>query len=308
MTDTDTDRILRADEVEPHAAVYLVEDTPEGPSRTLWCERSERDGSPVFVGGYLAEATSSLRLPDDGRRVETLVAEVVTPAASDWRDAAWLVIDTETTGLHNARIIELGAVVMRGGRELEHRCALYNPGAPIDPGATAVHGITDAHVRSKPAITDRDPRTGRTPVEGLDGLCAQHDVRAIVGYNALTFDLPLLRQELGDRWVELEAAIGCNIDPLVTVRLEDVGRFWKGKGRHKLTAVADKLKLTAPEEGLRVQAHRAAWDCVLAGRILWRLRLHLPATIAELVPWQNEKARSQRAELDAYHSQRGGAR
>lgn len=307
MTDTtdNTDRILRADEVEPHAAVYLVEDGPEGPSRTLWCERSERDGSPVFVGGFLPEPTSSLRLPDDGRRVETLVADVVTPPASNWKSGSWLIIDTETTGLAGAKIIELGAVIMREGQVVEHRCALYNPGKAIDPGATRVHGITDTHVAARPRITERSPKTGRTPAEGLDALCAEHDVKAIVGYNLLAFDLPLLRAELGDRWVELEAAIGCIVDPLVIVRLDDVGRMWKGQGRHKLTAVADKLRLTAPEPGMVAQAHRATWDCVLAGRILWRLRAHVPDDARDAHAFCATRGSQQRADLDAYWAGRG---
>lgn len=306
MTDTDnTDRILRADEVEPHAAVYLVEDLPDGPRRTLWCERAEVDGRAVFVGGQLPEPIATVHLPDDGRRVETLLAEVVTPPASTWKSGAWLVVDTETTGLDAARIVELGAVIMRDGAVVEHRCALYNPGRPIDPGATAVHGIGDAHVAARPRIADRDPRTGRTPVEGLDALCAQHDVRAIVGYNILAFDLPLLRAELGDRWLELEQSVGLIVDPLVAVRLPDVGRFWPGKGRHKLTAVCDKMRLSGPEPGFEARAHRASWDCVLAGRVLWRLRAHLPDDPREAHDFCARQGEAQRAELDRYWSKRG---
>lgn len=298
--------VIYAHEVEPHAVVYLVEDTDDGPRRTVWCERSERDGRPVFVGGHLAEAAVALTLPDDGRRVETIVADVVTPPASDWKSGSWLIIDTETTGLAGAKIVELGAVIMREGEVIEHRCALFNPGKAIDPQATRVHGITDTHVHARPRITERSPKTGRTPAEGLDALCAEHDVKAIVGYNLLTFDLPLLRAELGEKWQEIEDAIGCIVDPLVVVRLDDVGRMWKGQGRHKLAAVADKLKLTAPEPGMVAQAHRATWDCVLAGRILWRLRAHVPDAARDAHAFCATRGAKQQADLDAYWAARGG--
>lgn len=300
--------VIYADQVEPHAVVYLVEDCDEGPRRSVWCERAERDGRPVFVGGVLAEAVTALRLPDDGRRVECLVANVVTPPPSRWKTGRWLILDTETTGLDNASIVELGAVVMEEGRVLEHRCALFNPGKPIDPRASAVHHITDAQVRGRPRIGDRDPRTGRTPAEGLDALAAKYDVQAIVGYNFISFDLPILRRELGERWQMLEDAIGLIVDPLVIVRLESVGHFWKGQGRHRLTAVADKLKLSAAEEpGMKAQAHRAAWDCVLAGRILWRLRAHIPDDAAEAHAFCQTNGAKQRAELDAYWAARNGS-
>ncbi len=54
-------------------------------------------------------------------------------------------------------------------------------------------------------------------------------------------------------------------------RKRDRSFFWKGAGRHKLDAVAERLGI--PREG---QAHRASSDCVLTCRILWQLREHLP--------------------------------
>jgi DNA polymerase III epsilon subunit-like protein len=301
--------ILRAGEVDMHAVVYLVEDTPDGPSRMAWCEVIERDGRRVFAGHALGDDVArELELPDDGRRVETLVADVVTPPTSAWKSGAWLVVDTETTGLRDACIVELGAVIMREGVVIEHRSALYRPDRPIEDGAAAVHGITNARVATRPQIRDRDPRTGRTPAEGLDALCAQHDVQAIVAYNGLTFDLPLLRRELGPRWREIEDAVGLVVDPLVVVRLDSVGRMWKGQGRHKLTAVADRLKLTEPEPGLQSVAHRAVWDCVLAGRILWRLRAHVPDDPAECRRLIEATGRQQREDLDAYWAARNGER
>lgn len=293
---------LHAHEVEVGHVVYLVEDTEDGPRRTAWCERTERG----FTGHRLGDdVRQTVTPPDDGRRVETTAREVLTPPVGSWRDHAWLVIDTETTGLTDAKVIELGAVVMQHGQVVTHRAGLYDPGKPIEPGAAAVHGITDEMVRGRPRICDRDPRTGRTPAQGLHKLAAEFDCRALVAYNGIRFDLPLLRRELDHDFAALEASIGPTIDPLVLVRMEGVGARWPGKGRHKLTAVAERLGLDGPEPGLKAQAHRAAWDCVLAGRILYHLRHHLPTDEAELRRLMGSEDERQQRELDAYWAGRG---
>jgi DNA polymerase-3 subunit epsilon len=69
-----------------------------------------------------------------------------------------IVLDTETTGLEPSeghRIIEIGCV------ELVDRCLTRNnfhqylqPDREIDPGATEVHGITNAFLRDKPRFRD----------------------------------------------------------------------------------------------------------------------------------------------------------
>jgi len=289
---------LHAHEVEVHHVVYLVEDTEDGPRRTPWCERTEAG----FTGHYLGDQVASrLVMPDDGRRIETLArAPGFRTAPESWLYSPWLILDTETTGLEDAAIVELGAVVMHEGRVLAHRGALFNPGKPIDPRASQVHGLTDAMVADRRRISEPHPKTGRTPAQGLDALAAEYDCRALVGYNLISFDLPILRRELGERFAALEASIGPTVDPIVVVRLDAVGRFWKGQGRHKLTAVAERLGLTTPEPGMADQAHRAVWDCVLAGRVLWHLRDHVPTDEAAVRELMTREGGAQRAALDAY--------
>lgn len=294
-----SETFLHVDQAEVGHVVYLVEDTPDGPARTEWCERAPAG----FTGWLLGETVvQALRLPDDGRRVELLMrAPGFRTAPDSWLYRPWLILDTETTGLDaDCRIVELGAVVMQEGRVIEHRAGLFNPGKPIEPGAAAVHGITDDMVRRAPKITAPNPKTGRTPAQGLDALAAKYDCRAIVGYNILHYDLPLLRRELGHTFIELEAGVGPVVDPLVVVRLDSVGRFWTGKGRHRLSAVADRFRLTEPEPGMEAKAHRAAWDCVLAGRILWHLRAHLPTEDRDVRLMMSAEAKSQQQNFDAW--------
>lgn len=217
-----------------------------------------------------------------------------------WKSTPWLVLDTETTGLEDARIIELGAVVMHEGRVVATRAALYNPGRPITPGAMAVHGITDEMVGHRQRIDEVSAVSGRTPAQGLDALACSTGCGALVGYNLIAFDLPLLRAELGPRFTALESSIGPTVDPLVAVRTEAVGRWWRGKGRHKLAAVAMRFGLAGSEPGMKTRTHRAAWDCVLAGRVLWHIRDALPDDAVAVADMMKIEGAKQRADLDAY--------
>ena len=67
-----------------------------------------------------------------------------------------IIFDVETTGTRvedGHRIIQIGALelidLMPSGREY---ATLVNPERPIDPGAIAVHGITDEMVRDQPTF------------------------------------------------------------------------------------------------------------------------------------------------------------
>ena len=299
--------VVWASEIELGSVIYLVEDTPDGARRSEWCEVVEASlGRHAFGGGRLGgELVTSLELPDDGRRVEVLPPSATPGFArpSNWKSGRWLVVDTETTGLGpDSQIVELGAVVMVEGKVVDRRNVLVNPGRPIDPGASAVHRIYDRHVAGLPRLRDPNPATGRSAAEGLCAMAAEAD--AIVGYNLVSFDMPLLERSI-PQWSEAIAGLPV-LDALVTVRLDGVDQRPKSKGRHKLGAVADWLRLTEPEPGLRVQTHRAAWDCVLAGRILWHLRHHLPDAAADAHWVIATRGREQRDELDRYWASRAG--
>ena len=76
-------------------------------------------------------------------------------AAVDWArellakdPRSWVILDTETTGLTNAEILQIGILWPDGTVALD---VLLEPdfdriGGTIPPGATAIHGITDAMV------------------------------------------------------------------------------------------------------------------------------------------------------------------
>ncbi len=69
-----------------------------------------------------------------------------------------VVLDTETTGLewrNGDRVIEIGCVELLN-RKLSgrHYHAYINPERPVDPGAMAVHGISDEFLEDKPKFRE----------------------------------------------------------------------------------------------------------------------------------------------------------
>jgi len=97
-----------------------------------------------------------------------------------------VVFDLETTGVSIAtdRIIEFAALkVMPGGAE-EWLTMRINPGIPISPEATRIHGITDADVANEPHFKDV-ARNIAAFLEGCD----------LAGFNSMKFDIPVLCEE-----------------------------------------------------------------------------------------------------------------
>ena len=69
-----------------------------------------------------------------------------------------IVLDTETTGLEVAeghRIIEIGCVELVHRRPTGRHWHRYlQPDREVDPGALAVHGITNEFLPTQPAFAD----------------------------------------------------------------------------------------------------------------------------------------------------------
>ena len=176
------------------------------------------------------------------------------------------VLDTETTGLDPGlghRLVEVACIVLDGGEIGETWCTLVNPGRPIPPDASAVHGITDAMVRDAPipAVVAAE----------LEARCAG---RALVFHNA-AFDLPFLGALLhsGGRPPLFHAIV----DTLGLAR----GLF--DQGGNSLGALATRFKLE------RETAHRALGDALTTARLLQVLAAR----------WESERGVRTVAELAA---------
>lgn len=100
-------------------------------------------------------------------------------------DIPFVAFDTETTGLRASdRLVEIAAVRFRGDEVEDEWSALVDPGVPVAPEATAVHGLRDEDVRGHPSAAEVLP-SFLTFIEGA----------ALVGHNA-PFDVRVLSLEL----------------------------------------------------------------------------------------------------------------
>jgi len=159
----------------------------------------------------------------------------------------YIAADVETTGLCAAeghRVCEVALLRFLRGSVVDSLVSLVNPLRPIDPGASAVNGITDAMVAGAPTFGDLLPR--------ILGFLSDDP---LVFHNA-PFDLSFLRREAqlaGGRWPGNRV-----IDTLALARR--TGRFRS----HSLPAICREL-------GIRSTFHRAEADAWAAGKLLLHL-------------------------------------
>jgi len=95
-------------------------------------------------------------------------------------------IDLETTGLNIStdRIVEIAILKLlpEGGRDTFIR--KINPGIPVPPKVTAIHGLTDDDLKEMPSFDQLAPEIIR--------FIGNSD---LAGFNIVKFDLPLLVEE-----------------------------------------------------------------------------------------------------------------
>jgi DNA polymerase III epsilon subunit family exonuclease len=162
-----------------------------------------------------------------------------------------VVLDTETTGLdvRQDRIIQIGAVRMHGADILESEVfdVIVNPGIPIPPASSRVHGLSDADVAGRPGVA-----------EVLDGLRDFIGNRVVVGHS-INFDLAMLRNEAHrhgvhwkePRWLDV-ALMSVAITPgLVSPSLDNLALTYgvQIEGRH--TALGDALATAGVYAGMQ---------------------------------------------------------
>jgi len=96
------------------------------------------------------------------------------------------VIDLETTGTNVAtdRIIEIAIVKVMPDKSIQKKTKRINPGMPIPPATTAIHGISDEDVKDCPTFK-----------QAANELRQFMDNCDIAGYNSNRFDIPLLVEE-----------------------------------------------------------------------------------------------------------------
>lgn len=174
-----------------------------------------------------------------------LLSKLRNEALADTRldDLAYVVFDTETTGLlpqQGDEVVQIAAVRIVNGRRVagEMFDMLVNPGRPIPPSSTAVHGITDQMVADAPDVDEV--------------LCRFHAFAqgtVLVAHNA-PFDMQFLRRR--------EAALGLRFDmPILDTVLLSAVLFGQHEV-HSLDALTHRLGIVIPDEA----RHTAIGDAV----------------------------------------------
>ncbi len=177
-------------------------------------------------------------------------------------EVRWAGFDTETTGIspRSDRIVTAAVVTSEPLQRslFQSRTWLADPGVPIPPAASRIHGITTQHAQSN----------GAPIAEVVDEVCEElaQQVNAgavIVVFNA-GYDLPLLEAEARRHGVRtLAQRLGGEImpvvDPLVLDRALD--RFRRGK--RTLSDLASVYGVGVPDD-----THQAHVDAELTLNLL----------------------------------------
>jgi DNA polymerase-3 subunit epsilon len=175
-------------------------------------------------------------------------------------------VDLQSTGLdpRSARIVRIAVLKVAPDGDQQLRTALVNPGEPIPPGATRVHGITD------------DDVAGAPPFRAYARALAAHlEDCELAGYGIERFDLPLLLTEFRRAGVEFGVEGRAVVDAMVV--------FHRLAPRDLTAAyrqfVGGELRRPLEAETLVKAAHE-----VLLGQL--RTALELPRDPAGLAAWQ----------------------
>jgi DNA polymerase-3 subunit epsilon len=223
----------------------LSSDTPDRPARSVLAAHATEIWPEVMADGRAAlclpirQARRAVARPKPVARKVVYDFELLSPARTDKLAEArldrltYVVFDSETTGLNPRQgdeIVQLAAVRIVNGRRVEGEVfdTLVNPGRPIPPVSTDVHGITDAMVADAPGVADVARRFHKF-AEGA----------VLIAHNA-PFDMEFLRR--------VEGQIGLTFDMPVldTVLLSAV--VYGQHEVHSLDALTHRLGITIPEE------------------------------------------------------------
>jgi DNA polymerase-3 subunit epsilon len=175
-------------------------------------------------------------------------------------------VDTETTGLSpndGHALVEVATVALEGDVIGETWSSLMQPGRPIPPDASAVHGISDAMVAEAPA-----------PDEVVAQLRRRCGDLTLVFHN-VAFDLPFM----------IGALRRAGQPPLLNPIVDTLGlaRGLAGPGSNSLGALAVRYGLPGESR------HRALGDALTTARLF----------LALAAVWEKERGVRTLAELAA---------
>ncbi len=106
-----------------------------------------------------------------------------------------VVFDLETTGINTSkdRIVELSMIRIQPDASRDDLNMRFNPGIPIPPESSAIHGIYDADVANEPLFKDKAGELSQF-INHCD----------FAGFNSNKFDFPLLIEEFYRAGIDLD--------------------------------------------------------------------------------------------------------
>jgi DNA polymerase-3 subunit epsilon len=176
----------------------------------------------------------------------------------------------------SARIVSCALIHLGGGQPTETRTWLVAPGIPQEPGAIAVHGLTDEYLAEHGAPADRAVAEIGKAVAEAAGVGIP-----LVGHNLGGYDLNLLDRELrrhhGAVLEELTGPLARVIDTMVLDKHAAPyrRRVSEEQGPYQLRTTVETYGLQWDEQN----AHGAEYDARQAARAAWVMGViaHQPA-------------------------------
>jgi DNA polymerase-3 subunit epsilon len=161
-------------------------------------------------------------------------------------------LDLETTGLSTAsdRIIELAVIRVTPQGDVLEAVRRFNPGIPIPPEATAIHGIADKDVVDEPPFSAR-AKSLSDLLEGCD----------LAGFNIRRFDLPLLLAEFKRAGVPFVIEGRRLIDSQVIFHREEprdlsaAARYYLGRAHEEAHTALGDIRTTAAVLSAQLQKY-----------------------------------------------------
>lgn len=161
-------------------------------------------------------------------------------------------VDLETTGLSPSRdrVVELALLRISPEGEVLERVRRFNPGVPIPPAATEVHGISDEDVADEPPFASR--------ARSLADLLEPCD---LAGFNLRRFDLPMLLAELQRAGVSFSLEGRRILDAQVVFHREEprdlsaAARFYLGIEHEDAHSALADIRTTARVLGAQLQRY-----------------------------------------------------
>ncbi|WP_306153144.1 exonuclease domain-containing protein [Roseovarius sp. MMSF_3281] len=231
---------------------YSGRDVVEGHRTEIWSETGgygHRIVLPLDASGAPSLAAGDVRPEFYDFNLPTNVGEIAERKLSD---LSFVVFDTETTGLAPSggdRIVQIAGVRIVNGRILRGEVfdTLVNPGCPIPPTSTKVHGISDDMVTEAPDIVAAGKAFHRYCEGGV-----------LVAHNA-PFDMAFLRRD--------EPVIGQQFDHPVLCTVLLSAALYEHTGEHTLDALAERFGVTISPE-LR---HTALGDAMATAEVFLQM-------------------------------------